>query len=277
LHAREAILPDPLCDQAQLQLEADVRLGRPHLRLWHKQPPPGPAPMKLPPLLRLDRGGESSLVLELQLEKIPENEPQNEIVLEVDGEKGDKGDEVLGIIDEIDPENLREASRFVKGLNADAGSRGESKPQNPEKVGSGSKSRVVAKLESLDCLESCLGWMHQNISGSLQDLLDVVPTTKSLGEICGADIQWLQGEKERLKNDLFLVHDGQNKRVVKLRGLQTDGVLAKNQGEVLQTTTVPVNEVRNELGEWKDAMMKEYNRLVHETKAIEPPLLTFPC
>ena len=66
------------------------------------------------------------------------------------------------------------------------------------------KSRVVAKLESLDCLEKCLGWKHQTISSSLQDLLDVVPTTKSLGEICGADIQWLQGEKERLENDSLL-------------------------------------------------------------------------
>ena len=69
-------------------------------------------------------------------------------------------------------------------------------PQNPENVGFGSKKRVVAKLENLDKLEKCLGWMHQSISGSLQDLLDVVPTTKSLGEVCGADIQWLQGEKK---------------------------------------------------------------------------------
>ena len=270
LHAREAILPDPLGDQAQLQLEEDLRPGKPHLRLWHKQPPPGPAPMKLPPLPRLDRGGESSLVLDSQLEKIPENEPRNEVVLEVDGEHGDNGDEMLGIFDEIDQENLREAPRFVKGLNTNAGSGGGGNPKNPENFGLGSKSRVVAKLESLDCLEKCLGWKHQTISSSLQDLLDVVPTTKSLGEICGADIQWLQGEKERLENDLFLVRDAQNKRVIKMCGLQTDDVMAVNPGEVLQTTTIPLNEVRNELGEWKDAMMKEYNSLVHETKAIEP-------
>ena len=132
----------------------------------------------------------------------------------------------------------------------------------------GPKKRVVAKLEHLDKLEKCLGWMHQRISGSLQDLLDVVPTTKSLGEICGADIQWLQGEK--LEIHLLSVRDAQNKRVVKMCGLQTDDVTAKDSGEVLQTTTVPLNEVRGELGEWKDAMLKEYNSLVHETKAIEP-------
>ena len=72
-----------------------------------------------------------------------------------------------------------------------------------------SKSQAVAKLEPLDKLENCLGWMHQNISGSLQDLLDVVPTTKSLGEVCGADIQWLQGKKDRSENDLFSVRDAQ--------------------------------------------------------------------
>ena len=36
LHAREAILPDPLGDQAQLQLEEDPHPGKPPLRLWHK-------------------------------------------------------------------------------------------------------------------------------------------------------------------------------------------------------------------------------------------------
>ena len=111
-----------------------------------------------------------------------------------------------------------------------------------------SKSQAVAKLEPLDKLENCLGWMHQNISGSLQNLLDVVPTTKSLGEVCGADIQWLQGKKGRSENDLFWVRDAQNKRVIKMCGLQADDVLAKDPGEVLQTTTVPLNEVRNELG-----------------------------
>ena len=196
LHAREAILPDPLGDQAQLQLEEDLRPGKPHLRLWHKQPPPGPAPMKLPPLPRLDRGGESSLVLDSQLEKKPENEPRNQVVLQVNGDNGDK---MLKNFDKIDQENLREAPRFAKGLNTNAGSGGDGNPKNPENVGLGSKSRVVAKLESLDCLEKCLGWKHQTISSSLQDLLDVVPTTKSLGEVCGADIQWLQGEKERLE------------------------------------------------------------------------------
>ena len=53
-------------------------------------------------------------------------------------------------------------------------------------------------------------------------------------------------------------------------GLQADDILAKDPGEALQTTTVPLNEVRCEFREWKDAMIKEYSSLVHEAKAIEP-------
>ena len=57
LHSREAILPDPLGDQAQLKLEEDHRPGKPHMRLWGKQPMPGSEPMKLPPMPRFYCGG----------------------------------------------------------------------------------------------------------------------------------------------------------------------------------------------------------------------------
>ena len=134
---------------------------------------------------------------------------------------------------------ILEFPQFAKRLDVEAGSGGDSMPPNPENVGFGSKKRVVAKLENLDKLEKCLGWMHQSISGSLQDLLDVVPTTKSLGEVCGADIQWLQGEKERLECDLFSVRDAQNKRVVKMCGLQTDDVTAKDPGEICKPPLCP--------------------------------------
>ena len=33
---------------------------------------------------------------------------------------------------------------------------------------------------------------------------------------------------------------------------------------------MPLNDVRKELPLWKEAMLKEYNSLAHETKAIEP-------
>jgi len=94
------------------------------------------------------------------------------------------------------------------------------------------------------------------------------PPRKLLGKIVGLISNGFKGKK--YENDLFRVRDAQNKRVVKICGLQADDILAKDPGEALQTTTVPLNEVRCEFREWKDAMIKEYNSLVHETKAIEP-------
>ena len=58
MHAREIVLPDPLSEQARIQLEEEEKPGKPTRRLWGKQSPPGSSHMKLPPLPRLDRGGE---------------------------------------------------------------------------------------------------------------------------------------------------------------------------------------------------------------------------
>ena len=122
LHAREAILPDPLGDQAQLQLEEDLRPGKPHLRLWHKQLPPGPAPI----------GSRGVLFgFGTQLGTIPEDEPQNELVLEVDGEKGDNGEEMLGIFDDIDEKtrgNHHESSGWMLVLGPGERAHHQTKP-----------------------------------------------------------------------------------------------------------------------------------------------------
>eukprot|EP00435_Cladocopium_sp_Y103_P000232 s4628_g1.t1 len=66
LHAREAILPDPVGDQVHLQLEEAEAGSKPPRRLHGKQPMPGHLPMRvpLPEMPRDDRGGESSLVFD---------------------------------------------------------------------------------------------------------------------------------------------------------------------------------------------------------------------
>ena len=72
MHAREVVLPDPLSEQARIQLEEEEKPGKPTHRLWGKQSPPGSSHMKLPPLPRLDRGGEyldNSMDFEKDLEK----------------------------------------------------------------------------------------------------------------------------------------------------------------------------------------------------------------
>ena len=140
--------------------------------------------------------------------------------------------------------------------------------KNP-KMGFENRLNPVVKVEKVDVLEKRLEWNHQVVTSLLWELLDVVPTTKLLGEQCGSDIQWLQGERNGLEIDLQNVRDTQKQRVVKMCALQMDEV-SKGPGAVLQTTTIPLSEVRNELGEWKEAMEKEYRSLVHETKTIEP-------
>ena len=59
-------------------------------------------------------------------------------------------------------------------------------------------------------------------------------------------------------------------QLVKICAVQVGEEPMPGEGEILQTTTVPLSEVRKELPAWKEAMMKEYNSLVHETRAIEP-------
>jgi hypothetical protein len=45
-------------------------------------------------------------------------------------------------------------------------------------------------------------------------------------------------------------------------GMQLENWELAGQGEILQTTTIPLNDVRKELPLWKEAMLKEYNNLV---------------
>ena len=63
LHAREAILPDPVGNQVQLQLE-EAELGSAPPRCLHgKRPMPGHEPMRVPlPEMPCDDRGESPLL-----------------------------------------------------------------------------------------------------------------------------------------------------------------------------------------------------------------------
>ena len=104
--------------------------------------------MKLPPLPRLDRGGESSLVLESPLEKIPEENPKKSVVVDVENGKGEEVDELLGIFDDLDEENLGDFPQSAKRLDVEAGSGGDSMPPNPENVGFGSKNGLLPSLKT---------------------------------------------------------------------------------------------------------------------------------
>jgi len=245
LHAREAILPDPVGDLAQLQLEEQEANTKPPFRFVGKQPMPVKPPFKIS-WPRSDRGGEP-LEPDLENLRFEEKEDENEKKHELFGE-GDlqEFEELFG------EETGNDGKRAVKAMCC-----GE---------GTGS----VVKTERLEVLEQGMNCMHTNAVTNLKSLLDVVPTTRSLGELCGWEMQWITKQREWLEHDLATIRELQNRQTVRLCGLQVTEESMQGQGEVLQTTTVPLSEVRRELPEWKNAMMNEYRSLVHETRAIEP-------
>ena len=126
----------------------------------------------------------------------------------------------------------------------------------PKMVIMGSWKKRVVKVEKMETLEKQLGWMHENVVGSFHDLLDVVPSNDYLGTICGSRINSLQSEREWLEQDLSTLNEAQEKHVVHMRGMQREtgempgqGEIL-HQGEILQTTTIPPNDVRKELPQW---------------------------
>ena len=290
MHAREAILPDPLSESARIQLEEENKPGKPRHRLWGKQSPPGQLPMKLPPLPRVSRGGESLIgkegsdvsdvekmmkeemdfqkELEEEFEKMLGEEPgllvleNSEGLNDQDGENGQI---------EIDGENGQIGIDGENGQNGDGKQlKGVTVTQRTKSGPGGESIGTVAKTENWESLDSYLGWMHQNTNRFLQDLMDVVPTNRFLGELCGSQIEWLTGERENLEETMETVNRIREDKSIRLCSSQLDEEPHKRIGEVLQTVTVPLNEVRAEIGEWKESMMKEYHSLVNETKAIEP-------
>ena len=239
LHAREVILPDPLGDQAQIELQEEQNPGKPKHRLWGKQSLNPRSPMKLPVFPREHRGGES-------------------LGSKIDGNDGNKTENEgeMGNGEEMDMERCFDEppKKVVKKMEIDC-------------------SRVV-KTENLEGRERALEKTHKGINATLQELLDVVPINRNLGEMCGKTIQWLQSEREELERDLFCLREVQTQRSVRICGFQANPDELPDQGEVLQTTTISLNEVRANLNDWKDAMRMEYHSLIHETRAIEPIMMS---
>ena len=81
--------------------------------------------------------------------------------------------------DEIDRCFEELMAKELKKLGSTTNAEGIPKPENPENDDVGEyQKRVIVKKETLDTLEKQLGWMHENVVGSLHDLLDVVPSNE---------------------------------------------------------------------------------------------------
>ena len=96
-----------------------------------------------------------------------------------------------------------------------------------------------------------------------------VPVGPEDGSASGEEIDWLTNTRSELEELLREFVDCE-----KSQGLQIRALSADNQGsgedEVLQTMVVSLDEVRNNLDAWKQAMVNEYRSLTEETHAIEP-------
>ena len=241
VHAREVIVPDPLSEQAQIELHEETNPNKPPYRLWGKQPFPGRPRPKLPEP-RFDRGGEPSLDL-------------NQVHEELDELFADAGIENP---EGNPPNEVREGEMI------------DMKRMEKETVKKETVEKETVKKETWENVEGQLTWNHQRVMEHLRELLDVVPTSGEIGKHCGETIEWLNSQKQWLEWNLHNCKEVVNEKTIKLCGLQVNPGDDDSQGEILQTTTIPLSEVRRELGEWKEAMMKEYDSLIHETKAIEP-------
>ena len=231
VHAREVIVPDPLSEQAQIELHEEPNPNKPPYRLWGKQSFPGRPRPKLPEP-RFDRGGEPSVDLNQVHEELDE----------LFAEKGIENPEGNP------PNEVREGGMI-----------------NLKRM-----ENETVKRENWENVEKQLTWNHQRVMEHLSELLDVVPTSGEVGKHCGETVEWLNSQKQWLEWSLQNCKNAVDEKTVKLCGLQVSPGDDDNQGEILQTTTIPLSEVRKELGEWKEAMVREYNSLIHETKAIEP-------
>ena len=240
VHAREVIQPDPVGDQVRIHLEELTNPDKPPMRIWGKQPDPKMDGMKLPALEapRLDLGGESLPSL-------------SSMAVQVDHESTNK------TFGETPKDTMvdTEVDSMVDGTG---------NPVDDE--------YLVVKTQLLDDYEGILTGLHLRIVQNLQRAMDVVPTNEHVGQLCGAQIGELQLERDALETNLLDLRRAQKQHLVRLCTMAVSGGPGEVE-EVLQTVTVPLADVRKEIPKWREAMLKEYNSLVSETKAIEPVML----
>eukprot|EP00435_Cladocopium_sp_Y103_P048542 s148_g14.t1 len=108
----------------------------------------------------------------------------------------------------------------------------------------------------------------------LSEALRRVPTSEQEGQEYGKQLRYMLQDRLELEDMLQVLSTLQRADMIRLCGLRTEGIPKKtdegDQEEVLQTTTVALEEVRKDLAAWTPAMQGEYDSLVKETQAIEP-------
>ena len=309
VHVREALVPAPLGDEAALALHEHAmppipveEEERPPWRLVGKQPRPGPEARegsKIPlPHGRYDSHG--------LLEDEPQDDYEPSIApTDINGALDDgvdpsglldDGVELSGLLEDgVDPSGPLEGGDDPSGAldagndpagreigGSDAGNvdgPAEAAGGEPPRVFKAAerKSRAVCEkfiVQRVSCrrLEQVFVEQHASIQAKIQDLLGEVPMTGEHGREVGTSVQWLVSERDGLERDLKVLDEWDHREIMKLWSLNAGGeqVHLGEDGEVLQTTTISLEDVRRDIASWVPAMKSEYGSLVHETKAIIP-------
>ena len=142
--------------------------------------------------------------------------------------------------------------------------------------GDGRKKEIpdsrVHRMVPLGVIEEVLVREHSFLSQELEETMNEVPVGPLDGEEYGKRIQELTWTRNQLEVGLEEVHQirgNQRSRLCSLKGVESEVTVGELE-EVLQTTTVALEEVRRNVDQWKDAMWSEYRSLTIETGAIEP-------
>ena len=288
VHVREAIVPAPLGEQVALQLQEshvaprqmveEPDPGRPRYRAVGKQADPHQPKYVLPaevpglkdpqPFSEAIEPSRADLDVEYSPSIAPEENPQD-FVPELDS-----GGEGLGVStvwgDDHDDGSRRGEEGFQNSVNplkiaAICGN------ENPNAV---DESAMVRRV-SIDELQLVMKNIHQGLLDQLQDVLDGVPIGCDQGKQYGKMIEGIQNDREYVETMLTELDRLSNDHVHRLCSAQAGSSAPSNvhlgeNGEVLQTVTVSLEEVRKDLPGWHQAMLNEYVSLTGETKAIEP-------
>ena len=286
VHVREAVVPSSVGESVALELresdkgspvelvEVEKPLVPPH-RLIGKQPMP-----YLPENYRVvfpessSNGPDSSPARvaggEIGKGRDPEGEggpePDSDVISHFDSDLEDDESRRVGFRGFKREGSKRETKRKkTEGLKfVGEGTSVESVRMDPQRCSFGDGRKVdKGWLEEVWLRE------HETVSGALEEAMNHVPVGPEDGSASGEEIDWLTNTRSELEGLLREVVDCEKSQGLKVRALSTDHQ-GSGEDEVLQTVVVSLDEVRNNLEGWKQAMMNEYRSLTEETHAIEP-------
>ena len=307
-HARLAVKTDPNSDQAIMELLEVQAAGHPHRRLHGKQPPDPTLPHVPPPKQHPDGDflslaahgseGEEPGGAEAEIEDHQGEPPQLE-----EGEDGPQWPQGIFSDGEEEPvpalhtmraggentnlsstKTLKTSGSAVFGTSGLHQCRGCGLQQPDEKAcgfcGQASKldrqrvcaSRALCSLQYGDQLSQRLREEHWGWKNQLMEELRSVAVGEDEGGLHGYTLEFLESQITTLEDELVELDRSEN--VARLKSLvansQQGGQDQPNgpPATVLQTYTVPLQQVRKELDLWKQPLLAEYKSLL-DTGAIQ--------